>query len=61
MLYTIARLHIYNNMLNENKQYPLFNIDWVVFTLYLTLLVCGWFSICGATHELGDTNFLNGE
>ena len=44
-------------MLNENKQYPLFNIDWVVLVLYITLLVCGWFSICGATHELGDTNF----
>ncbi len=46
-------------MLNDNKQYPLFHTDWVVLCLYLTLLVCGWFSICGATHELGDTNFLD--
>ncbi len=44
-------------MLNENEKYPLFNIDWVVLSLYLILLVCGWFSICGASHELGDTNF----
>lgn len=44
-------------MLNENKQYPLFNIDWMVLTLYLVLLVCGWFSICGASHEIGDTDF----
>lgn len=44
-------------MLNENKQYPLFNVDWVILTLYIVLLVCGWFSICGASHELGDTDF----
>lgn len=46
-------------MLNENQKYPLFNVDWVVLSLYLILLVCGWFSICGATHELGDTNFFD--
>ena len=44
-------------MLNENKQYPLFNADWVILTLYVVLLVCGWFSICGASHEIGDTDF----
>ena len=44
-------------MLNENKQYPLFNVDWVILTLYIVLLVCGWFSICGASHEIGDTDF----
>ena len=36
---------------------PLLSVDWVVVAIYLILLVCGWFSICGATHELGDTNF----
>ena len=44
-------------MLNENKQYPLFNVDWVILTLYIVLLVCGWFSICGDSHEIGDTDF----
>lgn len=44
-------------MLNENKQYPLFNADWVILTLYVVLLICGWFSICGASHEIGDTDF----
>ena len=44
-------------MLNENKQYPLFNADWVILLLYVVLLVCGWFSICGASHEIGDTDF----
>ena len=38
---------------------PLLSVDWVVVTIYLILLVCGWFSICGATHELGDTNFFD--
>ena len=44
-------------MINDNQRYPLFNIDWVILSLYLILLVCGWFSICGASHEIGDTNF----
>ena len=46
-------------MPNESKTYPILRVDWVVILLYLVLLVCGWFSICGATHELGDTNFLD--
>ena len=44
-------------MLNDNKQYPLFNVDWVILTIYIVLLICGWFSICGASHEIGDTDF----
>lgn len=46
-------------MINNNQRYPLFNIDWVVLCLYLILLVCGWLSICGASHEIGDTNFFD--
>ena len=38
---------------------PLLSVDWVVVAIYLILLVCGWFSICGATHELGDTHFFD--
>ena len=38
---------------------PLLSVDWVVVAIYLILLVCGWFSICGATHELADTNFFD--
>ena len=33
------------------------SVDWVVVAIYLILLACGWFSICGASHEIGDTNF----
>ncbi len=33
--------------------------DWVVVTLYVLLIVFGWFSICGASHEIGETNFFD--
>ena len=36
-----------------------FSADWVVVLLYCTLMVWGWFSICGASHEIGDTNFFD--
>ncbi len=38
---------------------PLLAVDWIVVALYIVLMVCGWFSICGATHELGDANFFD--
>ena len=46
-------------MIQDQKRSPLLSVDWVVIAIYVTLLVCGWFSICGATHELGDTNFFD--
>ena len=41
-----------------NKRTAL-SADWVVVVLYLVLMVCGWFSICGASHEIGDTDFFD--
>lgn len=35
------------------------SVDWLVVLLYVALLVFGWFSVCGATHEIGDTNFFD--
>ena len=35
-----------------------FYVDWVVLLLYLVLLAFGWMSVCGASHEYGDTDFL---
>lgn len=46
-------------MLDQQPKYSLLRVDWVVVSLYVILLICGWFSICGATHELGDTNFFD--
>lgn len=36
-----------------------FYVDWLVLLIYLTLLALGWMSVCGASHEYGDTDFLS--
>ena len=46
-------------MSGKVHQYPLFTIDWVVVVIYILLLVFGWFSICGATHDIGDTDYFS--
>lgn len=46
----------WNDSLSRRK---VITADWVVIMLYITLMVCGWFSICGASHEIGDTNFFD--
>lgn len=32
-------------------------VDWTTIILYLILVVCGWFSICGATYNYGEMDF----
>lgn len=46
-------------MINEQNRYPIFRVDWLIVILFLVLLGCGWLSICGATHEIGDTNYFD--
>lgn len=46
-------------MSDKGSRYPVFRADWVVVLIYLALLVFGWLSICGAIHEVGDTDFLS--
>lgn len=36
-----------------------FYVDWLVLLIYLALLAFGWMSVCGASHEYGDTDFLS--
>ena len=31
------------------------SVDWVVLGIYLLMIVCGWFSIYGASHKYGDS------
>ena len=38
---------------------PLFRIDGWVLLLYVLLLAFGWLSVCGASHNIGDTDFLS--
>ncbi len=35
------------------------SIDWMTILLYLLLVTCGWFSVCGASYTFGDPDFLN--
>lgn len=35
------------------------NIDWVTIGIYLVLVVCGWFSVCGASYNFGDQDLLD--
>lgn len=46
-------------MLNQQPKYPILHVDWIIIFIYIALLAFGWASICGATHEVGDTNFFD--
>jgi rod shape determining protein RodA len=35
------------------------SIDWVTVMLYLVLVTCGWFSICGASYTYGETDLFS--
>ncbi len=35
------------------------NVDWWTIALYVVLVTCGWFSICGASYDYGDPDFLD--
>lgn len=35
------------------------SVDWVTVSLYLVLVVCGWFSVCGASYDFGDTDLFS--
>ena len=34
-------------------------LDWVTIVVYLLLIVFGWFSVCGASYDYGDRDFLD--
>lgn len=34
-------------------------LDWWTVLLYLILVICGWFSVCGASYEYGNPDFLD--
>lgn len=35
------------------------SIDWITILLYLMLVTCGWFSICGASFDYGEPDLFN--
>lgn len=34
-------------------------LDWMTVVIYLLLVVAGWFSVCGASYEYGNPDFLD--
>jgi rod shape determining protein RodA len=45
----------------EEKKQPgiLRSLDWLTILIYIILLVCGWFSVCGASYTYGDTDIFS--
>lgn len=35
------------------------SIDWITIIIYVILVVFGWFSICGASYDYGETDFFS--
>lgn len=35
------------------------SVDWTIIVLYLILVVCGWFSVCGASYTYGEVDFFS--
>lgn len=35
------------------------SVDWWTIALYILLVTCGWFSVCGASYDYGDPNFFD--
>jgi len=34
-------------------------VDWITICIYVLLVICGWFSICGASFEVGQIDFFS--
>lgn len=45
------------NSFDRTKRGPLTSVDWPIILTYFLMLAFGWLSVCGASHEIGDTNF----
>lgn len=35
------------------------SLDWPIITIYLILIICGWFSVTGASYDYGNTDFFS--
>lgn len=44
---------------NDKEHSVLRSLDWVTIGLYLTLLVFGWISVCGASYNYGDADIFS--
>ena len=37
------------------------SVDWITICIYLVLVIMGWFSVCGASYDYGELDFLSFE
>lgn len=35
------------------------SVDWITIIIYLVLIACGWVSVCGASYDYGEPDFLD--
>ncbi len=35
------------------------SVDWLTISIYLALVIFGWFSVCGASYDYGETDFFS--
>ena len=35
------------------------SVDWFTIIICLVMMICGWFSICGASYDFNNTDFLS--
>lgn len=42
----------------QNKS-PLKSVDWITITIFVLLIIAGWFSVCGASYDFGNTDFFS--
>ena len=45
--------------MRKNTRGILKSVDWWTVAIYMALVVCGWFSVCGAGYTYGDTDLLS--
>lgn len=43
----------------DRQKGVLASLDWITIAIYLTLLVFGWISVCGASYNYGETDIFS--
>ena len=47
------------NICSRSMKRTFYSLDWVTICIYLLLIIGGWFSVCGASYDYGDRDFLD--
>lgn len=44
---------------HSNRKGVISSLDWITIIIYLSLLIFGWVSVCGASYSYGDTDIFS--